>query len=283
MSRVIDVHIHLTPEVIAQDRPRFLKDEGAWASLYYDPKARMVSTTEVLTMMDAEGVDKALVFGFPWSQKDTAKLHNDWLLEEASRYPDRLVPLASFDVMAPWAPAYAEGCLKAGMAGLGELALYDRGFGPAELQIFEYLGTLCRRYNKVMSVHVNEPIGHKYPGKAPLETSQIFGLVEMCLGVKLILPHFGGGLPFLASLKREVKEALVDVRFDLAAMPFLYDPVALPMALKILGPEYFLLGSDFPLLKPSRYRRYLIEAGLNCAEMEKIMGESAAEFLKDIL
>ena len=56
MSLVIDVHVHLTPPQIIQDRARFLKNEGAWASLYHDPKARMVSTGDLLAITDDEKV-----------------------------------------------------------------------------------------------------------------------------------------------------------------------------------------------------------------------------------
>jgi len=279
VAPVIDVHVHLTPPQIAGDRERRLSGEGPWTDLYRDPKSRMVSTEELLAMMDEEGVDQALVMGFPWSNEDTAKLHNQWLLEEAAKHPDRLRPLAAFDLLAPWALRHAEEMLAAGMFGLGELALYDRGFGEAELEILGHLGGLCRLKSHVFLMHVNEPIGHKYPGKAPLEIGQIYELTRRCPGVKLILAHFGGGLPFMAALKKEVKEALANVRFDTAAMPYLFNPQALPMALKVLGPEYFLFGTDYPLLKPSRYRKYLAEAGLSDAETEMIMGGAAAEFL----
>jgi len=76
-----------------------------------------------------------------------------------------------------------------------------------------------------------------------------------------------------------VRESLAQVRFDTAAMPFLYDPAALPMALKVLGPEHFFLGTDCPLLKPSRYRRYFEAAGLTTEETETIMGGAAAAWL----
>lgn len=280
MSPVIDVHVHLTPPEIAADRDRFLSGEGAWTNLYRDPKARMVSTGDLLAMMDEEGVDQALVFGFPWSSRDTACRHNQWLLEEAGKHPGRLIPLAAFDLLAPWALDHAGEMLAAGMAGLGELALYDRGFGPAELDILAELGRLCRERGALLSMHVNEPIGHQYPGKAPLEISHIYNLVLRCPGVKLILAHFGGGLPLLAALKKEVKEALELVRFDLAAMPFLFDPQALPMALQVLPADRFLLGTDYPLLKPSRYRKYLSEAGLAPEVQARILGAAAAEFLE---
>ncbi len=279
MAPVIDVHVHLTPPAIAADRDRFLAGEGAWALLYRDPKARMTGTEDLLAVMDEEGVDQALVMGFPWSDLETARRHNEWLLEQAARHPGRLRPLAAFDLMAPWAPDHAEEMLAGGMFGLGELCLYDRGFGPAELEALETLGALCRARDRAFLVHVNEPIGHKYPGKAPLEIGQIYELVRRCPGVKLILAHFGGGLPFLAALKKEVKEALAAVRFDTAAMPFLYDPAALAMALEVLPPKFFLFGTDFPLLRPARYRRYLAEAGLPEATVEQIMGGAAADFL----
>jgi len=279
MSPVIDVHVHLTPPEIAGDRDRFLQGEGAWTDLYRDPKARMVSTEDLLAMMDEEGVDQALVFGFPWSNQDTARRHNEWLLEQAALYPGRLRPLAAFDLLAPWALDHARDMLRAGMFGLGELALYDRGFGPAELEILEALGALCRERDRVLLMHVNEPIGHQYPGKAPLEISHIYNLVRCCPRLKLILAHFGGGLPLLAALKKEVKETLENVRFDIAAMPFLFDPAALPMALHILDAKHFFLGTDYPLLKPGRYRRYLSEAGLKAEDIEQIMGAAAADFM----
>jgi len=277
--KTIDVHVHLTPPEIAADRGRFMAGEGPWAALYADPKARMMSTPELLALMDEEGVDLAQVFGFPWSDEDKAKRHNEWLLAEAERHPGRLRPLAAFDVLAPWAFRHARDMLAAGHQGLGELALYDRGFGPGELDILAALGDMCRERDRPLLMHVNEPIGPYYPGKAPLELSQIYALVRRLAGVKLILAHFGGGLPFLAAQKKEVRESLAGVRFDTAAMPYLYDPAALPMALKILGPEYFFLGTDCPLLKPSRYRRYFEAAGLGPGETETIMGGAAAAWL----
>jgi predicted TIM-barrel fold metal-dependent hydrolase len=279
MSPVIDVHVHLTPPEIAADRDRWLAGEGPWAALYQNPQARMMSTAELLAVMDEEGVDTALVCGFPWSGQDKAKRHNEWLLAEAGRHPGRLKPLAAFDVLAPWAAGHAEAMLAAGHQGLGELALDDRGFGPRELDILAALGGMCHERGRPLLMHVNEPIGPAYPGKAPLELSQIYALVRRLAGVKLILAHFGGGLPFLAAQKKEVRESLADVRFDTAAMPFLYDPAALPMALKVLGPEYFFLGTDCPLLKPSRYRRYFEAAGLSPRETELIMGAAAADWL----
>ena len=279
MPRVIDVHVHLTPPEIVADRDRFLIGEGTWAPLYRDPKAKMISTDELLAMMDEEGVERSLVMGFPWSNEDTAKRHNEWLLDQAARHPGRLVPLAAFHPLAPWAVRHAEAMLEAGMAGLGEIALYDRGFGPEELEALGVLTELCCERRKIFLMHVNEPIGHQYPGKAPMEISHINALVLRCQGAKLILAHFGGGLPFFAALRKEVKDYLQNVYFDTAAMPYLFDPAALPMALQVLGPEHFLLGTDYPLLKPTRYRKYFNDAGLSPEVIDQIMGGNAIKLL----
>jgi predicted TIM-barrel fold metal-dependent hydrolase len=217
--------------------------------------------------------------GFPFSMEDNAKRHNDWILEECARHPGRLYPLAAFDQRAPWALRHSEAFLAAGGFGLGELCVYDEGLTEAALDSLEALAGLCRGKGAPMLVHVNEPIGHKYPGKAPMEIGQIMELVRRCQGAKLILAHFGGGLPLLSCLKKEVREFLDLVRFDTAAMPFIYDPIALRLGMDILGPEKFLMGTDYPLLKTARYMKYFAAAGLDEGQAALVSGLAAAAFL----
>ncbi|MDR1656043.1 MAG: amidohydrolase [Deltaproteobacteria bacterium] len=277
---IIDVHIHLSSPELSSERGPYLIGEPGLEALYLDPSAKLVTTAELLADLDAAGVDKALVMGFPFNKEDNASRHNDWLLEECARYPHRLLPLAAFDPRASWAIRHAENFLDAGGFGLGELCVYDEGLTPFLLEQLQTLGAVCRVRSKVLLVHVNEPIGHQYPGKAPIEISQIFELVKSCQGVKLILAHFGGGLPFLASLRKEVRPYLENVRFDTAAMPFLFEPKALKLACDLLGAGSFLLGTDYPLLKTTRYLKYFKDASLTDQEIEAICGLSAAEFLE---
>lgn len=276
---VIDVHIHLSPPSLAESRGPWLDGEPGLKALYSDPSAKLATTDDLVKDLDEAGVDKALVMGFPFAREENARRHCDWILEECAKRPGRLYPLAAFDPRADFGPKLAEEFLQAGGWGLGELCVYDDGLPESLVAKLEVLGGLCRDKGKAMLVHVNEPIGHAYPGKAPIEIGQIFSLVKRCQGVKLILAHFGGGLPFFASLRKEVRDQLSMVRFDTAAMPFLFEPKALRLAVDLMGPESFLLGTDYPLLKTARYRKYFQAASLTEAEADGIMGLNAARFL----
>ena len=70
-----------------------------------------------------------------------------------------------------------------------------------------------------------------------------------------------------------------NVYFDTAASPFLYDPQIYRQAKEIIGADKILFGSDFPLLKPSRYFEELRQTGLEKEDIEKICGINAGKLL----
>ncbi len=274
---IIDAHVHIFPPEIRRDREKFLTpEETAFASIYRDPQARMVGAGDLVNLLDEEGVDRAVVFGFPFADEAKARLQNDYVLEAQARFPDRLIGLACFDPRQPWAEKEAVRALDSGLRGLGELAVYGAGFERDTIDRLAALGALCRERGLPMNVHVNEPVGHQYPGKAPLTLPMIYGLVKACAGVKLILAHWGGGLFFYHLMKKEVAGVLADVWFDTAASPFLYRPQVYEIAARIIGPEKILFGSDYPLLKPGRYFREMESAGLDGESLRQIKGEAAA-------
>ena len=272
---IIDIHTHLTPPEIIENRAKYLSGEADFGALYTDPKSPMVGPEELVAAMDEAGVDKAVVTGLTWKSEETAKRHNYWLLEVGEKYKGRLYPMAAFNPTTPWAVKHSEELLKAGAFGLGELGVYTCGFDCGCLENFKGIAALMQEYDKPLMVHVNEPIGHAYPGKAPLEMTDIYELVKICQGVKLILAHLGGGLPFFATLKKEVDEYLENVWYDTAAMPYLYKLKAYRLAIEAVGAEKILMGTDFPLLKPGRYYKDFEKAGLSDAEIELIKGRAA--------
>jgi len=90
----------------------------------------------------------------------------------------------------------------------------------------------------------------------------------------------GGGLFFFNMLKKEVKESLKNVYFDTAASPFLYEAPIYQTAKNLAGIGKILFGSDFPLLKPSRYFKELEENQLSVNDKKKICGLNAKKLLK---
>ena len=279
---IIDVHTHIFQPEVRKSRAAYFEGESDFAAIYADNDARMIGAAELVAAMDRVGVDKAVAFGFPWSNEAHARAGNEWACEVQARYPGRIVGLASLNPVMDWAPREAARALDSGLWGLGELALYDRGFDPEALKRLAALGRLCRERNRLMLVHVNEPIGHRYPGKAPMTLAMIYDLVKSLPGVRLVLAHWGGGLFFYHLLKREVPTALTHVYFDTAASPFLYRPEIYRLACRIVGPEKVLFGSDFPLIEPGRYFREIEASGLEAEAVRLVKGEAAARLLAEV-
>jgi len=173
--------------------------------------------------------------------------------------------------------AEAERCIRAGLAGIGELAFYGSGLDPKILDSLDPLMHLCREKGIPALLHTNEPIGFEYAGKSPMTLGQIYALALRYPETRLVLAHWGGGLFFFNLLKKEVKDALRNVYFDTAASPYLYDDSVYRFAVGIVGREKILLGSDFPLLNPSRYLIGMESAGLSEEDIRSICGLNAAK------
>lgn len=271
----IDVHTHIFPEAIRTARAHYFCGEPAFALLYRQPASKLAAAADLVETMDAQQIDKAVVFGFPWKNPETARRHNDYIREAAEHYPGRLIPFACFDVLSDEAVREAERCVENGFSGLGELALYDSGFDRQVIGRLAPLMAICLENNLPVLIHTNEPVGHAYPGKAPLALGQIYDLIRSFPNNTLILAHWGGGIFFYHLARKEVKGSLEHVYFDTAASPFLYDPAIFAIAVQIVGKEKILFGSDFPLLPPDRYFDQM-RAQLSSSDIDCICGDNAA-------
>jgi predicted TIM-barrel fold metal-dependent hydrolase len=225
--------------------------------------------------MDQNRVDRAVIFGFPWTDIELSKAHNDYVMEMVQKYSKRFTGLGCFDPASPGAAAEAERCLAGGLSGIGELAFYQAGIDDSALKQLEPVMQLCDQRGLPVIIHTNEPVGHAYHGKTPNTLSQIYGLIKRFAANKIILAHWGGGLFFYALMKKEVKGSLKNVYFDTAASPHLYDPEVYQLAIKLAGIDKILFGSDYPLLAPEKYFREMLDCGLAPAQIDKICGLNA--------
>lgn len=276
---IIDCHTHIFPPFVRGDREPFLRDEPAFRLLYDSAKAKLVGVTELIDQMDRSGVDRTVVFGFPWADPDLMRRHNDYVGEAASRFSDRLLPFVCVNPKVVQAAEEVERCLSAGMRGAGELAFYTEVLDSSIEEILEPIASSCRNYRVPLMIHTNERVGHWYPGKAEASLKVIYELIRAFPDNRFILCHWGGGLFVYELLKREAREVLSQVAYDTAASPFLYDPAIYAVAVKIVGAQRVLFGSDYPLILPDRYFEEMAAAGLSEEDQSWIKGRSASKWL----
>ena len=277
---IVDFHTHIFPSFFRDQRDLFFQEEPAFESLYRSPKSRLVGREELLQNMDEEGVQKSVIFGFPWEKNDYFRRHNDYIMESVERHPDRLIGLCSFSPLASDGPKEAERCLEGGLSGVGELALYHSELSWEEVGSFKEILKICSQFDVPLLLHTNEPVGHEYPGKMPTDLSQLYNFLQTYPSNRIVLAHWGGGLFFYALMKKEVRGVLKNVWFDTAASPYLYTPDIYSVATEIIGHEKILFGSDYPLLKPGRYFEEMGSSDLSAESFKKIVGENAAQLLQ---
>lgn len=276
---LIDFHTHIFPRSIREQRDRFFTHEPAFELLYASPKSKMVGADQLVAQMDAQGVDKAVTFGFPWCTLETAKYHNDYVIEAVARYPDRLIGFSCVDVMQTQAPAEVERCLQAGLSGVGELAFYCAELDCRYLGGMDDIMALADRFQCPVMLHTNEPVGHAYAGKTTNTLAQIYALIKKYPRNRLVLAHWGGGIFWYKLMKKEVSDVLSNVWFDTAASPFLYRPDIYRWAVDLAGPDKIVLGTDYPLLSAQRYLEEMRQAGLNEAQQQNIAYRNAVALL----
>ena len=277
---IIDFHTHMFPKTIRENREKYFKDESAFKLLYNSPKSKLVGAKSIVESMNEHGIDKSVVFGFPWQNSEIFCEHNDYIMSSVARYPERLVGLCCFDPFSKEAVAEVKRCIDGGISGVGELAFYQSEIDDTVLDQLTPIMGICQNENLPILIHTNEPVGHMYPGKAPNTLRQIYNLIKRFQDNRIVLAHWGGGIFFFNLLKKEVKETFQNVYFDTAASPFLYDPAIYTYAIDIIGLDKILFGSDFPLLKPVRYFEEMGKAGISKDQIESICGLNAEKLLK---
>ena len=102
-AMIVDFHTHIVPPFLKEQREEYLARDATLAALFADPASPMVTAEELIAAMDDAGIDRAVVLGMGWTDRTLARQVNDYLLESASRYRDRLIPFCSVN------PAWAHG------------------------------------------------------------------------------------------------------------------------------------------------------------------------------
>jgi predicted TIM-barrel fold metal-dependent hydrolase len=271
-AMIIDCHTHIFPDEVRKDRKAFSERDDGFCSIYRDSKNRMAGVEDLIASMDACGVERSVICGFPWGLPDLCSLHNQYLLESASRYPNRLIVFISLLFSTPdWSDRELDRGLKAGAYGVGEIAFYDREMTSQDIASMKPILTRMERHGIHILLHTNERLGHSYPGKGATPIERFHELILSFPNLPIILAHWGGGLPFY-ELMPEVSKTMINVYYDTAASPFLYSKRIYSIVSEIVGAEKIFFGTDFPLLSPQRYFQEMEESSLSKGDQEKILG-----------
>ncbi len=276
--KIIDAHCHIFPPEIIANRERIAAQEAWFSELYCDPRQRLASAEELVASMDGAQVQRSVVFGFAFDDPGLCHLCNAYVLEAAHRYPDKMLPfLVVQPKYTPSALHELADCFGKGALGLGELLPDGQGYALDDWNTLDPIMEYLRSADKPVMLHVNEQLGHTYPGKGKNGVVAGYSLGAHYSDNKLILSHWGGGLLFY-ELMPEVRRTLHNVYYDTAASAFLYDDRIFADALNWM-PDKVLWASDYPLLSQKRFIKRIEALALPLEQRERLFWRNTVGIL----
>ena len=250
--RIIDSHVHLYPSELNRDPAAWAAKHGEahWATLCTRRRAdgRAVQTfpsvDDLIREMDRAGVERAVLLGWYWEKPATCVWQNRFYAECVRAHPRRLVAFATLNPRAGHWPTLDEmhRVRDDGLVGIGELSPHSQGYGVDD-PIFHEVLTLASDWKMPVNLHVSDPDGRDYPGRAATPLEDFAKLARMFPKTRFVLAHWGGLLP----LRNPAVAELKNVFYDTAASPLLYDEKIWPRFASAVPADRVLFGSDYPL------------------------------------
>jgi predicted TIM-barrel fold metal-dependent hydrolase len=251
---IIDAHIHMygPTQIPARGKERDLGQLPIYTRLLFTPtkfnhtRQGWVTCDHMIEIMDEEGVDKVAILGGPTS-------YDGYAVSQLQKYPDRLIAFRFIHIGRLKADRKGElakmraSILEEGFVGFAE---HHPDKADHELYNAEFLAAmeLALELNVPVNIHVSESLGHFYYGKSHNPLEEYFWLAKRYPDLKLILAHWGGGLPFYEAIPA-VRKVLKNVYYDTAASRLFFDIIkSTEQITKMVDPKKLFYGSDYPLL-----------------------------------
>jgi uncharacterized protein len=292
--RIVDSHVHFYPDEVSVDPVKWgTENRELWWTSCVAPAGRRsiqgwAGSSTLLRDMDRAGIEKCVLQGWYWENQETCDLQNGWFSALTKAHPDRFLAFATVQPRAKQAALDSlERALDAGSCGIGELFPQAQEFAYENPYFTRVLQIAVERGIPV-NLHVTDPLT---PTTAVTRATPLENFVRLAKDfpeLKLILAHWGGGLPFY-ELNPRVREALRNVFYDCAASPLLYDKGVFRQVIDLIGADRVLFGSDYPLLVYPRdqrvpeFKRFLndiVTADLTAEEQEKVLGKNLLRLLE---
>jgi predicted TIM-barrel fold metal-dependent hydrolase len=251
-----DVHVHLLSPRNRLDPPEAFEDEGEILRAEMTvPHARAVwqraSLEELLDDMAQSGVQRSLVFGFPWRNPQRCAWDNEYVEQCVRAHPQRLRGLAVFQPGLPGAPEEVTARLASGCFAGVKIKAQWQGHCLSDSQLWRAVLEIVQAQRGLALVHVEQSL--KPPrGNGPHELLQ---LARAFPELKIIAAHFGAMLGLYEPYEpaaRLLKNVLYDTAMGAPG------PVAAAYQAAGVG-DKMIFGSDFPMHSPAKLLAQLPE------------------------
>ena len=276
---IVDFHTHIFPQRIKDNREQYASKDSAFSQLYSKSSARIATVNDLLASMDKAAIDISVALNFGWQSHDLCIETNDYIIEALGRYPERIIGFCSIQPSAgEKALRELERCHQNGIRGIGEVRLDEQNIDPTDKVFVGPFIKLAESLGMIMLIHASEPVGHSYPGKSVTNLTKLYYLIETYPKLKVVLAHWGGGMPFY-SLMPEVAKALENTYFDTAATQLLYNNHIFQFVGQVVSPEKILFASDFPLISQRGTLDLIKSLAISVEHQSLILGKNAERLL----
>ena len=319
-SLVIDAHHHWMPEehyrrpelYVRQNEevihePDRFRIQRAGVQLFSPPKmtARL---DEQIRAMDRAGVDRAALHvgvWLDWLDLKAARLINDRMAEAAARYPGRIIPLAHVPPLEPDAArelkrAVADlGCKGVAInTHVGGVLLDDEKMHPFYRAVSELdVPILVHPAAEIPLAHphgmeqfnLTRNLGRAFDTTINMARLTLGGTLERFPNLRFVFSHLGGA--FFA-IKNRLNPAYFDKRakgfFDkykrrifIDTAPPFWSPEEIRFAVRMMGENQVLMGSDFPTIDRLRDAVKLVrQAKTTALVKKKVLGANAQKLFR---
>jgi predicted TIM-barrel fold metal-dependent hydrolase len=279
--RHIDFHIHLYPPEIIRDAEKIAEREPYFDALIHNKVHRWATVDDLLPRMERDGVERAVVGGFAFRDLGLCRFCNDYIIKCVEENPDKLEGMCLVPPLARNFDKEVLRCAEAGLIGVGELFPEGQGIDLSDISQTWRLAGVLHETGLCVLWHTAEPVGHNYAGKGNVGPKEASLFCVHHPEVRVIFAHLGGGL-WLYEGMPEMRLYLSNALYDLAALPWLYEPVVLKAIESAGVADKFLMGTDFPILDSSRYQKALSLSGVGENTVERINRGNATLLLKEL-
>lgn len=271
-----------------------------------------IDSEQLLAQMEGEGIDILVSSSEPLSvtgwkveeAREAARVLNEEKARAQERHPGRFIGLATLPLQDPGSAMeeleHAIVNLRLGGVCMPSNVNGSAITGPAMMPLYERIDSLgvplflhptkSIARDRLPDYGLDFIVGYMFDTTVAALNLVFSGTVQQCPGLKIVHPHLGATVPYLAPR--------IDIEFrapwtgnePMAAAPTEYlrsfytdtvsdNPAALRMALDFYGVERVLFGSDFPWWEPKSALEY-VRATLDDAEAEQVLSRNAQDLMR---